>query len=82
MNSQTEAAAFRIWQYCELHGWDFYPSQLAERLNIPQGRVNHVIDLKGWRGKLPVMTKSSFAKEAAIYSVPQGEASEQELRFE
>lgn len=53
MNPRIEAAAFRIWQHCQEHGWDFYPKQLAADLDIPLRRVLVVIREKGWKGRLP-----------------------------
>lgn len=83
MNPKFEAAAFRIWQHCEEHGWDFYPTQLAEILDIPIGVVQYAIRRKKWQERLLKMCTNNPAHqdEAAIYRIPDVDKGPQELEL-
>lgn len=82
MNPKFETAAFRIWRYCEEHGWDFYPIQLAEILDIPIGVVASAIRYKKWQGRLPKMCGHTARRlDPAIYRIPDIDKGPQELQL-
>lgn len=59
LTPQTEANAFRIWQYANPRGWDVTRKQIASHTGLSQGDVQHVIRAKGWSGRIQAANKDS-----------------------
>lgn len=57
MKPETEALAFRIWQYANAREWNLTVSEIAADLREPLQRVSRVVSLKCWGSRLRVTQK-------------------------
>ena len=47
-----EADAYRLWCLADKYDWKINTKDLAEKLDVPIGRVGYIISQKGWLGKI------------------------------